>query len=97
MKLPASKIEAIRNYFKAKPVLKAYLFGSYVKGDADEQSDIDLLVDLDYKQRIGLQFVQMKFDLEDLLNKKVDLISSDALSEHLRDSVRNEMQLIYAR
>ena len=43
-----SKIETIQNYFKTRPVLKAYLFGSYVRGEADDQSDIDILVDIDY-------------------------------------------------
>ena len=97
MKLSASKIDVIKEYFKAKPVLKAYLFGSYVRGEADEESDIDLVVELDYTQRIGLQFVQMKLDLEQLLVKKVDLISSQAVSKHIKPIVDSEKQLIYAR
>ena len=64
MKPDNRKIESIKDYFKSSPVLKAYLFGSYVRGDADNQSDIDLLVDLDYSQKIGLRFFQMKIDLE---------------------------------
>jgi predicted nucleotidyltransferase len=63
--------------------LKAYLFGSYVRGLADDKSDIDILVDLDYSQRIGLQFIQMKVDLEKLLNSKVDLVSSNGISNIL--------------
>ncbi|MFH0758102.1 MAG: nucleotidyltransferase domain-containing protein [Bacteroidota bacterium] len=64
MNLDSSQIEAIKSYFKTRPVLKAYLFGSYVRGEADAKSDIDILVDLDYSQSIGLQFIQMKLDLE---------------------------------
>lgn len=97
MNLAASKIEDIKEYFKTKPVLKAYLFGSYVRGEADDDSDIDLVVDLDYSQKIGLQFVKMKFDLEQLLYKKVDLVSSQAVSEHIKSAIDNEKQLIYAR
>jgi predicted nucleotidyltransferase len=63
--------------------LKVYLFGSYVRGLADDKSDIDILVDLDYSQRIGLQFIQMKVDLEKLLNSKVDLVSSNGISNIL--------------
>jgi hypothetical protein len=92
-----SKIETIRNYFKTRPVLKAYLFGSYVRGEADEQSDIDILVDLDYSQKIGLQFIQMKIDLERLLNSNVDLVSSNGLSKYIKPIVDDEKQLIYAR
>lgn len=63
MKLDNTKLETIKDYFRTRPVLKAYLFGSYVRGQADNQSDIDILVDLDYTQRIGLGFAQMQIDL----------------------------------
>ena len=97
MKLSKKQIEAINNYFRVRPVLKAYLFGSYVRGEADDRSDIDILVDLDYSQKIGLQFVQMKIDLEKLLNTNVDLVSSNGLSKYIRPIVDSEKQLIYAR
>ena len=97
MKLSKKQIEAINNYFRARPVLKAYLFGSYVRGEADDRSDIDILVDLDYSQKIGLQFVQMKIDLEKLLNTNVDLVSSNGLSVYIRPLVDSEKQLIYAK
>ncbi len=97
MKLNKRQIETINVYFRARPVLKAYLFGSYVRGEADNKSDIDILVDLDYSQKIGLQFVQMKIDLEKLLNANVDLVSSNGLSEYIKPLVDSEKQLIYAR
>lgn len=97
MKLEANQIETIKNYLKTRPVLKAYLFGSYVRNEADDQSDIDILVDLDYSQRIGLQFIQMRIDLEKLLNTKVDLVSSNGLSQYIKPQVDHEKQLIYAR
>lgn len=97
MNLDESKIQKISDYFRDRPVLKAYLFGSFIHGDADNQSDIDILVDLDYTQKIGLQFIQMKIDLERLLNTKVDLVSSNGLSKYIKPLVDNEKQLIYAR
>jgi hypothetical protein len=97
MKLDAVRIEAIKKYFETRPVLKAYLFGSFARNEANFQSDIDILVDLDYSQRIGLQFIQMKIDLEKLLNSKVDLVSSNGLSKYIKPIVENEKQLIYAR
>ena len=84
MELQASQIEQIRTYLKDKPIIKAYLFGSYVRGEANEQSDIDLLVELDYTQKIGLKFVQWQLDLEDLLQKKVDLISENGVSKYIK-------------
>ena len=88
---------SIKKYFITKPVLKAYLFGSYVRGQADDNSDIDILVDLDYSQKIGLQFIQMKLDLEKLLNAKVDLVSSNGLSKYIKPIVDDEKFMIYAR
>ncbi len=97
MNLENAKIESIRAYFRTRPVLRAYLFGSYVRGQADKESDIDILVDLDYNEKIGLQFIQMKLDLEKLLNSKVDLVSSAGLSKYIQPLIDSEKQIIYAR
>lgn len=97
MTLDNTKIESIRDYFKTRPVLKAYLFGSYVRGMADNKSDIDILVDLDYSQKIGLQFIQMKLDLEKLLNNQVDLVSSNGMSKYIKPIVDTEKHLIYEK
>ncbi len=97
MNLDEKKLKAICDYFITCPVLRAYLFGSYVRGEADNQSDIDILVDLDYSKKIGLQFIQMKIDLEKLLNSKVDLVSSNGLSKYIKPLVDSEKQLIYAK
>ena len=97
MKLETSKIDSIRDYFKSKPVLKAYLFGSYSNGEADENSDVDILVELDYNQKIGLLFIQMKLDLEVILKKKVDLVSSNGLSKYMKPILETDKKIIYAR
>lgn len=97
MTLDSTKIESIKNYFKTRPVLKAYLFGSYVRGMADNKSDIDILVDLDYSQKIGLQFIQMKLDLEKILNNEVDLVSSNGMSKYIKPLVDVEKRLIYEK
>ena len=57
-------IETIREYFKTQPVLKAWLFGSFARGEETEESDVDILVELDYSQPVGLEFVQMQLDLQ---------------------------------
>ncbi len=96
MELQVSQIEQIRTYLKDKPIVKAYLFGSYVRGEANEQSDIDLLVELDYTQKIGLKFVQWQLDLEDLLQKKVDLISENGVSKYIKPIIDKEKVLIFS-
>jgi uncharacterized protein len=97
MKLLQGQIEFIQNYFKAQPVLKAYLFGSYVRGEATLESDIDILVDLDYNDAIGWEFIQMQIDLQNLLSKKVDLVSARGLSKYIQPIIDTEKQLIYDR
>lgn len=97
MKLKEQDINLIKDFFFDKPVLKAYLFGSYGRGDAAATSDIDILVDLDYSQHIGLGFVQMKLDLEQRLNKTVDLVSSEALSDHILPFVNKDKRLVYEK
>jgi predicted nucleotidyltransferase len=95
MGLKEKDIQIIRDYFLGKPVLKAYLFGSYSRNQADSDSDVDILVDLDYSQHIGLGFVQMKFDLEQKLQKPVDLVSSQAITKRLLPYVNRDKRLIY--
>ncbi len=97
MELNDERRRLIADYLSTRPVLRAYLFGSFARGEADASSDIDLLVDLDHSQRIGLQFIQMRLDLEKLLNAKVDLVSSTGLSKYVKPLVDREKQLIYAR
>ncbi len=95
MYLKENDIEIIKNYFADKPVLKAYLFGSYSRNEADENSDVDILVDLDYSHHIGLGFVQMKLDLEEKLNKPVDLVSSQGVSKRIQPYINQDKTLIY--
>lgn len=97
MQLTEQELRQIREYFKNQPVLKAYLFGSYARGEADEKSDVDLLVDLDYSVHIGWSFFSMYLDLEELLHRKVDVIPSDGVSEFIQPFIEKDKKLIYAR
>ena len=97
MELSSNEILTIRNYFQKQPVLKAFLFGSFSRGEAQSDSDIDILVELDYSKHIGLSFVKMKLDLEDQLKKKVDLVSSNAVSKHILPFINSDKKLIYER
>jgi predicted nucleotidyltransferase len=97
MQLSANDIDLVKEYFKEKPVLKAYLFGSYSRNEAGDDSDIDILVDLDYSEHIGLGFVTMQADLQEKLHKTIDLISSNGVSKHLHPFIENDKVLIYER
>ena len=97
MKMSEENINIIQKYFLDKPVVKAFVFGSFARGDADSNSDYDILVDLDYSKKIGLEFMQMQIDLVDLLKTNVDLVSTRALSKYIRPFVDNDKILIYER
>jgi hypothetical protein len=74
----------VQNYFADKPVRKAYLFGSYAKGLATEDSDVDLIVELDYSKKIGLDFIRWIYDLERSFGKKTDLVPEDSMYNAIR-------------
>lgn len=97
MQLSVQDIQLIKNYFAEQPVLRAYVFGSYARNNADKDSDVDILVDLDYNKPIGLGFVQMQLDLQEKLHKKIDLVSSKAISEFILPFIEKDKTLIYER
>lgn len=68
--------QTVTDYFKDKPVKRVYLFGSYARGDADENSDVDLLVDLDRSKKIGWTFFSWLEELQAQFRNKIDLISN---------------------
>ena len=89
--------EVIGSYFRSQPVIKAYVFGSYARGESVSGSDIDLLVELDHSSPVGLRFIQMKLDLEKILRLKVDLVSANGVSRYIKPIIDKEKQLVYAR
>jgi predicted nucleotidyltransferase len=58
---------------KKYPISELALFGSYARGDNHDQSDIDILVD--FNGRIGIEFITLAHELEDIFHTKVDLVS----------------------
>ena len=58
---------------KMYPISELGLFGSYARGDFNEHSDIDILVD--FNGRIGIKFISLAHELEDIFHTKIDLVS----------------------
>lgn len=84
-------------YFSTQPVLKAWLFGSFSRGEETDESDVDIMVVLDKSRPIGLKFFGMWSDLEDLLKRKVDLVSEGTLLPFAQTTVNRDKILIYER
>lgn len=95
MKLSAQEINQIKTFFADKPVKKVYLFGSYARGEADENSDVDLLIDWDYSKHIGINYVFWREDIEKILNKEVDFVSFEYVSPYIEKNVNHDKKLIY--
>jgi predicted nucleotidyltransferase len=90
-------IQTIRRFFAGRPVKKAYLFGSYSRNDADKNSDVDILVELDHSTPIGLQFFTYSDELQNLLKRKVDVVSYEGLSKYVKPFIDKDKVLIYER
>ena len=73
---------------------RVYLFGSYARGDANENSDIDLRIDKG-EIRGGIALAGLLLDLESDLEAKVDLVTTGSLDEEFLDMIKGEEQLIY--
>jgi len=97
MQLSVDDTKILVTYFKNRPIRKAYIFGSYARKSADKESDIDIMVELDHHEPIGMKFFGYRLELEKLLNKKVDLVSTEGLSEHIRPLIDEDKILIYER
>lgn len=82
-----------------QPVKKAWLFGSYSRGEETDSSDIDILVDYDNSNGLVSLFKMggILMDLTDLLGCKVDLVEVRGLKSFARDSVNRDKILIYER
>lgn len=74
-------------------VKKAGLFGSCVRGEMREDSDIDILVEIE-KDISLLDFVGLKLEIEDALGKKIDLVEYNTIKPLLKDRILNEQVVI---
>ena len=96
MKKDMNKI--IANYFKTQPIEKAWLFGSYSRGESTRKSDVDILVQFSPNSRITLfDYAGMMVDLQELLKRKVDLVQDGQLKSYAVESVEHDKILIYER
>ena len=88
----------VADYFKTQPVLKAWLFGSYSRGEQTNESDVDILVQYDRSQRIGLlKIAGMHIDLENLLGHKVDIVEDGTLRPWAVESVNKDKCLNFRK
>ena len=92
-------LQTIRDYFATQPVQRAWLFGSYARGEEREDSDVDILVDFDQENAsVGLlQFCHIMNELSDRLGRPVDLVVNGTLLPFAERTANQDKQLIYER
>lgn len=95
--LTKQEIDFLEISFSTAPVNRAFVFGSYARTEENKESDIDILVELDYSKHIGLGFIKLKQDLEEALHKNVDLVSAEGVSPHILPFINKDKKLIYER
>jgi predicted nucleotidyltransferase len=88
-------LNLIRNHQKEIRDLgvKRYgLFGSFVRGQTTEQSDIDILVEFEPGQKTFDNFTKLAFFLKDLLGREVDLVTTESSSPHIGPHILKEVE-----
>jgi uncharacterized protein len=84
-----ARLHGAAGELRRRGVRSLSLFGSVARGEAGEESDVDLLVEFD--RPVGLfAFVRLRRHLEALLGSGVDLVTPDALKAQLRDRILGE-------
>lgn len=76
-------------FFSKYPLKEMALFGSYSRGDQNDESDVDILVK--FEKPVGMEFLYLSYDLEELLRKKVDLVSANAIKPQYFSFIQKDL------
>lgn len=85
--------DLIIEYMKNHGAARISVFGSYARGEARPDSDLDLLVWFKEQQSL-LGLIRMERELTELVGIKVDLLTEQAISPYLIDRIRKELKVI---
>ena len=77
---------------RALGVKRLGLFGSFVRGQQNAESDVDLLVEFEPSEKTFDNFIQLAFLLEDVLQRRVELVTPEALSPHIGPHILKEVE-----
>ena len=86
------RINDNRNAIGALGVRRFGLFGSFVKGEQNADSDVDLLVEFKPGEKSFDSFMDLSFLLEEILGRKVDLITHESLSPYIGPKILAEVE-----
>jgi len=86
------RVQAHREAIRSLGVERLGLFGSFVRGEQGSQSDVDLLVRFRPEEKTFDNFMELAFLLEDLLQRRVELVTTEGLSPYLGPHILEEVQ-----
>lgn len=85
-------LKQIKPYYEKEGFIIEGLFGSYARGDATEESDIDILIEIDKKTTdIYAKKRSLKEDLENYFHKKVDIARKKYLTPLAKDAIKDDL------
>ena len=73
-------------------VNKIGLFGSFVRGENEKQSDIDFLVEFESDMKTYNNFIELVFFLESIFNREIELLTPESLSPYLKSHILEEVE-----
>ncbi len=98
-----TKSELLQVLHENRELIKAYycvnslgIFGSFCKGTNSETSDVDLYLDFDPSQKSFDNFMDLSFFLEELVGRKVEIITPQSLSKFIGPHILNEVQHVFS-
>lgn len=90
--------EAVENDPLKDDIQKVSLFGSYLHEDFKDDSDVDVLIEFTPTAKVGFfKLAQIKRNMEEFLNRKVDLLTPEAISKYFREEILREAEKIYEK
>ena len=81
-----------RSAIKSLGVRKLGLFGSFARDEQNDQSDVDLIVEFEPHKKSFDNFVQLAYLLEDLLGRRVELVTPESLSPYIGPRILKEVE-----
>lgn len=83
-----------RNAIKALGVKRLGMFGSFVRGEQDAESDVDLLVEFEQGRKTFDNFIKLSSFLEDLFKRRVELVTPESLSPYIGPHIMDEVEYV---
>ena len=81
-------------FFKNQPVKRAYLFGSFVRDEAKESSDVDFFIEFIPEKKTFDNFMRLGDLFEELTGRKIELVTPQSLSKHIGPYILKEVEYV---